>query len=80
MNFVFYEKRVFGKNGMFITSSSVYTISKQNVLKWMQAIALVLMRKSYSLDSSKEYFVQLFDVQIIGKTTFSTFVNNNLIK
>ena len=33
MNFVFYEKRVFGKNGMFITSSSVYTISKQNVLK-----------------------------------------------
>ena len=46
----------------------------------MQAIALVLMRKSYSLDSSKEYFVQLFDVQIIGKTTFSTFVNNNLIK
>ena len=65
---------------MFITSSSVYTISKQNVLKWMQAIALVLMLKSYSLDSSKEYFVQLFDGQIMGKTIFSTFVNNNLIK
>ena len=65
---------------MFITSSSVYTISKQNVLKWMQEIALVLMLKSYSLDSSKEYFVQLFDGQIMGKTIFSTFVNNNLIK
>ena len=45
----------------------------------MQAIALILMRKSYRLDSSKEYFVQLFDGQIMGKTTFSTFVNNNLI-
>ena len=65
---------------MFITSSSVYTISKQNVLKWMQEIALVLMLKSYSLDSSKEYFVQLFDGQIMRKTIFSTFVNNNLIK
>ena len=46
----------------------------------MPAIALVLMRKSYSSDSSKEYFVQLFDGQIMGETTFSTFVNNNLIK